>query len=121
MYEFEKPVGCFNVVGCCLGADGLPTLDDCDRTADAGARLFSDLGKIQDAGKKAELIHSGNAGEIDTHLGVCLMAVRIHVAGRQYDKDLLRLYDYADIETKLLREEYDTLRSLTEALQATCH
>ncbi len=41
-----------SLVSCAWGQSALPTLDDCDKTALVAAKLFDDLGKTQDWGKK---------------------------------------------------------------------
>jgi len=43
-----------SLVSCVWGQSTLPTLDDCDKTALVAAKLSSDLGKTQEASKKAE-------------------------------------------------------------------
>jgi len=102
-----------SLVSCVWGQSTLPTLDDCDKTALVAAKLSSDLGKTQEASKKAELIHSQDPSRKESELAICRTVAMTH-------SDITRVNNYADLETSLLREEYDTLGKLTRKLQAEC-
>jgi hypothetical protein len=102
------------LVSCAWGQSNLPTLDDCDKIAFVAARLSSDYGKTQEAREKAELIHSRGADRIESQLASCRLVAMSRA-------DITRVNNYADLETALLREDYDTLRELTKKLQSECH
>jgi len=89
----------------------LPTVDDCDKTALVAAKLFDDLGKTPEWVKKAELIHSRSADAIEKRLATCRLVAMTRA-------DITRVNNYADLQTWLLVEDYDTLHALTKKLQA---
>jgi hypothetical protein len=91
----------------------LPTLEDCAKTATAAAKLLDDLGKAPDARKKAEMLHSRASDKVEMRLASCRMVAMSHA-------DITLVNEYADLETWLKNEDYDTLRELTKALQAEC-
>ena len=95
-----------------VGEYALPTLDDCDKTALVASQLLDDL-RNAPAAKKVQLIHSRRSDAIEKRLASCRMVAMSRA-------DITRVNGYADLQTWLMGEDYDTLRELTKALQTEC-